>query len=119
MTAVRRRLPSNRRLAQHHLKIGGYSIHIGIGFYPEGAPGEVWLDASKDGSDLRHFANGFAIAVSLLLQYGVPVDVIAHAFGKFSGGQSGAVEGHDTIKTASSIIDLVAQLLRIHGGNNA
>lgn len=94
------------------MKIGGHRLYVTIGYYPDGAPGEVFLDMSKEGSDLRHFANGFAIALSMLLQHGVPVDEIVHAFEKLSGGPAGIVEGHDSIKSARSMIDLVAQLLK-------
>lgn len=87
-----------------------------VELYADGSPGDVFLDMSKDGSALRHFADGFTIAFSLLLQYGVPVDDIAHAFEQLSGGPCVDVEGHDTIMSTRSIIDLVAQLLRAEGG---
>lgn len=99
------------------LYIGGCKIFVTVNHYPGGKPCEVWLDMGKEGSALRHFMHGFAIAVSLLLQYGVPVDVIAHAFEGLSGGPSGVVAGHPTITKAKSIIDMVAQLLRAEHGD--
>ncbi len=115
--AMRRRLPAKRERVGYALRIGGVKVHIGIGLYPGGKPGEVFIDMSKDGSALRHFANAFAIATSRLLQHGVSVADIAHAFENLSGGPSGDVAGHDSIKSARSIVDLVAQLLRAEHGS--
>lgn len=110
MMTARRHLPSRREKVTHELRIGrSRRLFVEIGLYPDGAPGEVFLTFSKVGSDLRHFADEFAIAVSLLLQYGVPVDEMA-------GGPSGEVTGHDKIKNARSVIDLVSQLLRVEYG---
>jgi len=94
---IRRECPSKRRGDRVELRIGGCKIFVTVNHYPDGKPCEVWLDMGKEGSALRHFMHGFAIAVSLLLQYGVPVDVIAHAFEGLSGGPSGDVIGHPTI----------------------
>lgn len=114
--ATRRRLPTKRARVGYALRINKVRLHVTIGLYPDGTPGEVFLDMSKEGSALRHFANAFAIATSRLLQHGVSVADIAHAFENLSGGPSGAVEGHENIKEARSIVDLVAQLLRAEHG---
>lgn len=113
MTApIRRPMPTKRLGSRCELRIDNCKIFVTVNRYPDGKPCEMWLDMGKEGSALRHFMHGFAIAVSLLLQYGVPVDVIAHAFEGLSGGPSGDVTGHPTITRAKSIIDMVAQLLR-------
>ena len=123
LPAARRRLPAKRRAVQHEFRIGGVrgedgsytggaKLFVRLGFYPDGRVGEVFLDTSKEGSDLRHFMNGFAVVVSLLLQFRVPVPVVAHALRSISGGPAGDVDDAELgIREARSMIDLVAQVL--------
>lgn len=111
--ARRIKLPSRRvNDGPHELTIGEHKLYVTFGLYPNDTPGEIWLDTSKEGSDLRAFISGFAIVTSLLMQYGATPDDIAHSLEKLSGGPSGEVKDHETIKSARSMIDLVAQLLR-------
>ncbi len=126
MPALRRRLPPKRRAVQHEFRIGGvraedgsYSggakLFVRLGFYPDGRVGEVFLDTSKEGSDLRHFMNGFAVVVSLLLQFRVPVAVVSRALRSISGGPAGDVDDAELgIREARSMIDLVAQVLEYY-----
>jgi ribonucleoside-diphosphate reductase alpha chain len=112
----RERLPKRRQSVVHELRLGGHKVFVEVGFYADGRPGEVWINPRKPGSDLKHFANGFAIAISLLLQWGVPLDEIVHSFEKLSGGPQGDVLGHDRIRNAKSMVHLVVQLLQDEAG---
>ncbi len=115
----RKRMPKRRVSEAFELRIGGppgVKLFVTVGLYEDGRPGEIWLDMSKPGSDLRSFATGFAISVSMLLQYGAPVEEIVHAFEKLAGGPCGVVQGHEAVKEARSMIDAVAQLLMAEYG---
>ncbi len=111
LRGTRRRLPGRRVKDTFELRIGGRKLFVEVGLYEDGTPGEVFLSMSKPGSDLMHFVNGFAIAISLLLQYGAPLSDVVHSFESLSGGPNGDVSDHETISSARSIIDLVAKVL--------
>jgi ribonucleoside-diphosphate reductase alpha chain len=110
---LRRPLPNRRTGYTQKAKIGGHSIFIRTGEYPEGALGEIFLDMHKEGAAFRSLLNSFAIAVSLGLQYGVPLDeyVDAFTFSKFE--PNGMVQGHDYVKMATSVIDYIFRDLAI------
>lgn len=109
-------LPKQRRSDIFELEIGGHEIRVQVSLYPDGSPGEVWVDIFKEGSAMAQFASGFGIAASLLLQHGASVESVAHSLAKTSGGPSGKVVGHDRITSARSMVDLVAQVLRVEYG---
>jgi ribonucleoside-diphosphate reductase alpha chain len=94
-------------------KLGGHSIFIRTGEYDDGSLGEIFLDMHKEGAAFRSLLNSFAIAVSLGLQYGVPLDeyVDAFIFSKFE--PNGMVQGHDYVKMASSVMDFIFRDLAI------
>lgn len=124
MPVVRKRLPTCRKSQRLEFRIGGFQgtdgykggvkLYVQLGFYPDGRVGELFLDTSKEGSDLRHFMNAFAMAISLLLQVGAPVSLVAHTLEKRSGGPCGSVDSDTTvgIDQASSMVDLVSQILK-------
>lgn len=105
--AVRRPLPFKRRGTTTKVKIGGNSIFIRTGEYPDGKLGELFLDMHKSGATMRSVLHCFAVAVSIGLQYGVPVEEFVEAFVGTKFEPNGMVLGHDGIKIASSIMDLV------------
>jgi ribonucleoside-diphosphate reductase alpha chain len=94
-------------------KIGGHSIFIRTGEYEDGSLGEIFLDMHKEGAAFRSLLNSFAIAVSLGLQYGVPLEeyVDAFTFNRFE--PNGMVQGHDYVKMATSVIDYIFRDLAI------
>jgi ribonucleoside-diphosphate reductase alpha chain len=87
---------------------------MSTGEYQDGTLGEIFLDISKEGAPFRSMLNSFAIAVSLGLQYGVPLEeyVDAFVFSKFE--PSGLVSGHDHVKMCNSIIDYIFRDLAIN-----
>jgi ribonucleoside-diphosphate reductase alpha chain len=110
----RRRALPNRRLGYtQKAKLGGHSIFIRTGEYDDGSLGEIFLDMHKEGAAFRSLLNSFAIAVSLGLQYGVPLEeyVDAFVFSKFE--PNGVVQGHDYVKMATSVIDFIFRDLAI------
>ena len=110
---VRRSLPNRRSGYTQKAKIGGHSIFIRTGEYVDGALGEIFLDMHKEGAAFRSLLNSFAIAVSLGLQYGVPLEeyVDAFTFSKFE--PNGMVQGHESVKMATSVIDYIFRDLAI------
>jgi ribonucleoside-diphosphate reductase alpha chain len=109
----RRSLPNRRSGYTQKAKIGGHSIFIRTGEYAGGELGEIFLDMHKEGAAFRSLLNSFAIAVSLGLQYGVPLDeyVDAFTFSKFE--PNGVVRGHASVKMATSVIDYIFRDLAI------
>src|ERR1051325_3934193 len=71
--AVRRRLPDERHSLTHHFSVGGQEGYVTIGLYEDGLPGEMFIRMSKEGSTVSGLMDSFATAVSLALQYGVPL----------------------------------------------
>jgi ribonucleoside-diphosphate reductase alpha chain len=109
----RRRLPDRRKGYTQKAIVGGHKVYLRTGEYDDGSLGEVFLDMHKEGAAFRSLMNNFAIAVSIGLQYGVPLEefVDAYTFTRFE--PSGPVEGNDAIKMASSILDYVFRELAI------
>ncbi len=104
---ARRRLPDRRKGYTQKAIVGGHKVYLRTGEYDDGSLGELFLDMHKEGAAFRSLMNNFAIAVSIGLQYGVPLEefVDAYTFTRFE--PSGPVEGNDAIKMASSILDYV------------
>jgi ribonucleoside-diphosphate reductase alpha chain len=109
----RDKLPHRRKGYTQKAVVGGHKVYIRTGEYDDGSLGEVFLDMHKEGAAFRSLMNNFAIAVSIGLQYGVPLEefVDAYTFTRFE--PSGPVEGNDTIKMASSILDYIFRELAI------
>ena len=110
---VRKPLPNRRIGYTQKAKIGGHSIFIRTGEYEDGSLGEIFLDMHKEGAAFRSLLNSFAIAVSLGLQYGVPLEeyVDAFTFNRFE--PNGMVQGHEYVKMATSVIDYIFRDLAI------
>ncbi|MDR2151136.1 MAG: adenosylcobalamin-dependent ribonucleoside-diphosphate reductase [Spirochaetaceae bacterium] len=106
-------LPNRRMGYTQKAKIGGHSIFIRTGEYDDGSLGEIFLDMHKEGAAFRGLLNSFAIAVSLGLQYGVPLEEYVDAFTFSRFEPNGMVQGHDYIKMATSVIDYIFRDLAI------
>lgn len=111
--AERERLPNRRRGYTQKATVGGHKVYLRTGEYDDGRIAEVFIDMHKEGSAFRSLMNNFAIAISLGLQYGVPLDEYVDAFTFTRFEPSGIVEGNDTIKMATSIIDYIFRELAI------
>jgi ribonucleoside-diphosphate reductase alpha chain len=109
----RRPLPNRRSGYTQKGKIGGRSIYIRTGEYDDGGLGEIFLDMHKEGAAFRSLLNSFAIAVSLGLQYGVPLEEYVEAFTFSRFEPNGVVQGHDYVKIATSVIDYIFRDLAI------
>ena len=109
----RRPLPNRRNGYTQKAKIGGHSIFIRTGEYEDGSLGEIFFDMYKEGASFRSLLNSFAIAVSLGLQYGVPLDEYVDAFTFSRFEPNGVIQGHDYVKMASSVIDYIFRDLAI------
>jgi ribonucleoside-diphosphate reductase alpha chain len=110
---LRKPLPNRRMGYTQKAKIGGHSIFIRTGEYEDGNLGEIFLDMHKEGAAFRSLLNGFAITVSLGLQYGVPLEEYVDAFTFSRFEPNGFVQGHDYVKMATSVIDYVFRDLAI------
>jgi ribonucleoside-diphosphate reductase alpha chain len=110
---IRKLLPSRRMGYTQKAKFGGHSIFIRTGEYDDGSLGEIFLDMAKEGAAFRSLLNGFAITISLGLQYGVPLEeyVDAFVFSKFE--PNGVVQGHDYVKMTTSVLDYIFRDLAI------
>ncbi|MFY9342773.1 MAG: vitamin B12-dependent ribonucleotide reductase [Planctomycetota bacterium] len=111
--AKRRRLPNRRAGYTQKAVVGGHKIYLRTGEYEDGSLGEIFLDMHKEGAAFRSLMNCFAIAVSLGLQHGVPLDEFADAFVFTRFEPNGMVSGHDQIKMVTSVIDYVFRELAI------
>ncbi|MDR1566522.1 MAG: adenosylcobalamin-dependent ribonucleoside-diphosphate reductase [Treponema sp.] len=110
---LRKSLPNRRAGYTQKAKIGGHSIFIRTGEYEDGSLGEIFLDMHKEGAAFRSLLNSFAIAVSLGLQYGVPLEEYVDAFTFSRFEPNGMVQGHDYVKMATSVIDYIFRDLAI------
>ena len=108
-TGERRRdpLPTRRAGYTQKAKIGGHSLFLRTGEYSDGRLGEIFLDMHKEGAAFRSLLNSFAIAVSLGLQYGVPLEEYVDAFTFTRFEPNGMVRGHENIKMATSVLDFI------------
>ena len=93
--------------------VGGHKVYLRTGEYDDGRIGEIFIDMHKEGAALRSFINNFAIAVSLGLQYGVPLEEYVDAFTFTRFEPAGPVQGNDCIKYATSILDYVFRELAV------
>jgi ribonucleoside-diphosphate reductase alpha chain len=113
LRGFRKHLPNRRAGYTQKAKIGGHSIFIRTGEYDDGNLGEIFLDMHKEGAAFRSLLNSFAIAVSLGLQYGVPLEEYVDAFSFSRFEPNGMVQGHDYVKMATSVIDYIFRDLAI------
>jgi ribonucleoside-diphosphate reductase alpha chain len=109
----RERLPDRRKGYTQKAVVGGHKVYLRTGEYDDGRLGEIFIDMHKEGAALRSIINNFAIAISLGLQYGVPLDEYVDAFTFTRFEPSGPVQGNDSIKFATSILDYVFRELAV------
>lgn len=107
---VRRRLPDERKSITHKFSVAGHEGYITVGMYPDGTPGEIFITMSKEGSTLSGLMDAFATAISLALQYGVPLKVLVDKFSHMRFEPSGFTNNPD-IPIAKSIIDYIFRWL--------
>lgn len=106
----RKQLPSKRRGYTYKAKVGGQQIFVRTGEYKDGTLGEIFVDMAKEGATMRSLMNSFAIAVSVGLQYGVPLEEYVDKFTFTRFDPSGVVE-HPNIKRATSVLDFMFRML--------
>src|SRR6201992_652928 len=109
----RERMPDRRKGYTQKAVVGGHKVYLRTGEYDDGRIGEIFIDMHKEGAALRSFINNFAIAVSLGLQYGVPLEEYVDAFTFTRFEPAGPVQGNDSIKYATSILDYVFRELAV------
>ena len=103
--AKRARLPHRRKGYTQKANVGGHKVYLRTGEYEDGTLGEIFIDMHKEGAAFRSLMNSFAIAVSIGLQYGVPLEEYVDSFTFTRFEPSGVVTGNDAIKMATSILD--------------
>ena len=111
--AERRRLPGRRKGYTQKAIVGGHKVYLRTGEYEDGTLGEIFIDMHKEGAAFRSLMNSFAIAVSIGLQYGVPLEELVDAFAFTRFEPSGVVQGNDTVKMATSVLDYIFKELAI------
>ena len=106
-------MPDRRKGYIQKASIGDHKVYLHTGEYEDGKIGEIFIDTSKEGELVKALMNNFAIAISLGLQYGVPLDEFVNAFVDTKFEPSGAVSGNDRILSATSILDYIFRELAI------
>ena len=110
---ARRRLPDRRKGYIQKASVGGHKVYLHTGEYDDGELGEVFIDMHKEGAAFRSVMNNFAIAISIGLQYGVPLEEFVEAFVFTRFEPAGAVTGNDTVRSATSILDYIFRELGV------
>ena len=106
-------LPNRRKGYTQKAKVGGHKVYLRTGEYEDGRLGEIFIDMHKEGAAFRSLMNNFAIAISIALQYGVPLEEFVDAFTFTRFEPAGMVEGNDSIKLATSILDYLFRELGV------
>ena len=109
----RERMPERRRGYTQKAIVGGHKVYLRTGEYGDGKLGEIFIDMHKEGAGFRAMMNNFAIAVSVGLQYGVPLEEFVDAFTFTRFEPAGMVQGNETIKNATSILDYIFRELAV------
>lgn len=107
----KKRLPNRRNGFTQKGRVGGQTIFVRTGEYDDGTLGEIFIDMHKEGASFRSLMNCFSIAISVGLQYGVPLEEFVDKFAFTRFEPSGMVEGHPNVKNATSIVDYIFRLL--------
>ncbi|WP_368343974.1 vitamin B12-dependent ribonucleotide reductase [Pelagovum sp. HNIBRBA483] len=111
--AHREKLPERRKGYTQKAIVGGHKVYLRTGEYGDGSLGEIFIDMHKEGAGFRAMMNNFAIAVSVGLQYGVPLEEFVDAFTFTKFEPAGMVQGNDSIKNATSILDYIFRELAV------
>jgi ribonucleoside-diphosphate reductase alpha chain len=109
----REKLPNRRKGYTQKAVVGGHKVYLRTGEYDDGRLGEIFIDMHKEGAAFRAMMNNFAIAISLGLQYGVPLEEYVDAFTFTKFEPAGMVQGNDAIKNATSILDYIFRELAV------
>ena len=109
----REKLPERRKGYTQKAIVGGHKVYLRTGEYVDGRLGEIFIDMHKEGAGFRAMMNNFAIAISVGLQYGVPLDEYVEAFTFTRFEPAGMVQGNDSVKNATSILDYIFRELAI------
>lgn len=109
----REKLPARRKGYTQKASVGGHKVYLRTGEYDDGRVGEIFIDMHKEGAAFRSLMNNFAIAISLGLQYGVPLEEYVEAFTFTRFEPAGLVQGNATIKNATSILDYIFRELAV------
>eukprot|EP01035_Chromulina_nebulosa_P018440 gene18440-24146_t len=109
----RRKLPNRRGGYTQKAVVGGHKMYLRTGDYFDGSLGEIFIDMHKEGASFRSLMHNFAMAISIGLQYGVPLEEFVEAFTFTRFEPSGVVEGNDSVKMATSILDYIFRELAI------
>jgi len=109
----RQKMPSRRKGYTQKSIVGGHKVYLRTGEYEDGSLGEIFIDMHKEGAGFRAMMNNFAIAVSVGLQYGVPLEEFVDAFTFTKFEPAGMVQGNDSIKNATSILDYIFRELAV------
>ncbi|WP_386682385.1 vitamin B12-dependent ribonucleotide reductase [Loktanella sp. R86503] len=109
----RDKLPERRKGYTQKAIVGGHKVYLRTGEYQDGKLGEIFIDMHKEGAGFRAMMNNFAIAVSVGLQYGVPLEEFVDAFTFTKFEPAGGVQGNDSIKNATSILDYIFRELAV------
>ena len=109
----RERLPNRRKGYTQKAVVGGHKVYLRTGEFDDGRLGEIFIDMHKEGAAFRAMMNNFAIAISIGLQYGVPLEEFVDAFTFVKFEPAGIVQGNDAIKNATSILDYVFRELAV------
>lgn len=110
--AIRHRLPDERNSTTHRFSVGGHKGYVTVGLYPDGEPGELFIVMAKEGSTVSGLMSSFAQAVSVSLQYGVPLEVLCNKFVHMRFEPSGYT-GNPEIPLAQSIMDYIFRWLSL------
>lgn len=109
----RRVMPGRRRGYTQKARVGGHKVYLRTGEFEDGSLGEIFVDMHREGAAFRSLMNCFAIAISLGLQYGVPLEEFVEAFVFTRFEPNGAVQGHQNIKMSTSVIDYIFRELAL------
>jgi len=109
----RDKLPNRRKSYTQKATVGGHKVYLHTGEYEDGRLGEIFIDMHKEGAAFRSLMNNFAIAISLGLQYGVPLEEFVEAFTFTRFEPAGLVTGNETIKNATSVLDYIFRELAV------
>jgi ribonucleoside-diphosphate reductase alpha chain len=109
----RRKLPDRRKGYIQKASVGGHKVYLHTGEYEDGELGEIFLDMHKEGAAFRSLMNNFAVAISIGLQYGVPLEEFVDAFVFTRFEPAGEVQGNEAIRSATSILDYVFRELGV------
>jgi ribonucleoside-diphosphate reductase alpha chain len=113
LSRERERLPQRRKGYTQKAVVGGHKVYLRTGEYEDGRPGEIFIDMHKEGAAFRSLMNNFAIAISIGLQYGVPLEEFVEAFTFTRFEPAGIVMGNEAIKNATSVLDYIFRELAI------